>query len=252
MERDVTGQAQAKVIAFANQKGGVAKTTTTLNLAAAFAEEGHRVLCVDMDPQGNLTMSQGIDPETLEERRRHNLAGEVYAVAVDMETPYNVYAGLQDHESWRGPSRGVSGSVEGVGAWTTVGVGDGMYNQVDPTDSRWVYNTQEFGQPAGAGEGQQVLAHLLLDPFEVLVGGHQVGADLGFQHPVVGLVAPGPHQRQQDRNADQQGHQHHRQELEPHRAAQGLGEGLGHGRAVRGGGSSARPPAAMARARPRC
>ena len=56
----------AKVIAFANQKGGVAKTTTTLNLAAAFVEEGHRVLCVDMDPQGNLTMSQGIDPDTLE------------------------------------------------------------------------------------------------------------------------------------------------------------------------------------------
>jgi chromosome partitioning protein len=56
----------AKVIAFANQKGGVAKTTTTLNLAAAFAESGYRVLCVDMDPQGNLSMSQGIDPETLD------------------------------------------------------------------------------------------------------------------------------------------------------------------------------------------
>src|SRR6476619_8159693 len=55
-----------KVIAFANQKGGVAKTTTTLNLAVAFAERGFRVLCVDMDPQGNLTMSQGIDPDTLE------------------------------------------------------------------------------------------------------------------------------------------------------------------------------------------
>ena len=56
-----------KVIAFANQKGGVAKTTTTLNLAVAFAEKGFRVLCVDMDPQGNLTMSQGIDPDTVEE-----------------------------------------------------------------------------------------------------------------------------------------------------------------------------------------
>ncbi len=54
------------VITLANQKGGVAKTTTTLNLAVAFAEEGHRVLCCDMDPQGNLTMSQGIDPDTLE------------------------------------------------------------------------------------------------------------------------------------------------------------------------------------------
>ena len=42
---------KAKVIAFTNQKGGVAKTTTTLNLAAAFVERGHRVLCVDLDPQ---------------------------------------------------------------------------------------------------------------------------------------------------------------------------------------------------------
>jgi chromosome partitioning protein len=57
---------KAQVIAFANQKGGVAKTTTTLNLAAAFVERGHRALCVDLDPQGNLTMSQGIDPDTLE------------------------------------------------------------------------------------------------------------------------------------------------------------------------------------------
>jgi chromosome partitioning protein len=56
----------AEVIAFANQKGGVAKTTTTLNLAVAFAESGHRVLCIDLDPQGNLTMSQGIDPDKVE------------------------------------------------------------------------------------------------------------------------------------------------------------------------------------------
>jgi len=72
--------------------------------------------------------------------------GEVYALTVDMEAPYNVYAGLQDHESWKGPSNGWSGSV-GLADWVTVGIGDGMYNQVDPTDSRWVYNTQEFGRP---------------------------------------------------------------------------------------------------------
>jgi chromosome partitioning protein len=56
----------ADVIAFANQKGGVAKTTTTLNLAVAFAESGYRVLCIDLDPQGNLTMSQGVDPDKVE------------------------------------------------------------------------------------------------------------------------------------------------------------------------------------------
>jgi chromosome partitioning protein len=60
------GRGAAKVIAFANQKGGVAKTTTALNLAVAFKESGHRVLAVDMDPQGNLTMSQGVDPDKVE------------------------------------------------------------------------------------------------------------------------------------------------------------------------------------------
>jgi chromosome partitioning protein len=57
---------RAKIISFANQKGGVAKTTTTLNLAVAFSESGHDVLAVDLDPQGNLTMSQGIDPDKVE------------------------------------------------------------------------------------------------------------------------------------------------------------------------------------------
>ena len=56
----------AKVIAFANQKGGVAKTTTTLNLGVAFAEQGHTVLLIDLDPQGNLTMSQGLNPDEIE------------------------------------------------------------------------------------------------------------------------------------------------------------------------------------------
>jgi chromosome partitioning protein len=58
--------ATTRVIAFANQKGGVAKTTTTLNLGVAFAERGLRVLCIDLDPQGNLTMSQGMNPDTIE------------------------------------------------------------------------------------------------------------------------------------------------------------------------------------------
>jgi chromosome partitioning protein len=54
-----------EIIALANQKGGVAKTTTTLNLGVAFAELGYRVLLVDLDPQGNLTMSQGLNPDTI-------------------------------------------------------------------------------------------------------------------------------------------------------------------------------------------
>jgi chromosome partitioning protein len=57
---------KTRVIAFANQKGGVAKTTTTLNLGVALKEKGFSVLCVDMDPQGNLTMSQGMNPDEIE------------------------------------------------------------------------------------------------------------------------------------------------------------------------------------------
>ncbi len=60
------GPQLATVIAFANQKGGVAKTTSTLNLAVALAEGGSNVLCVDLDPQGNLTMSQGLNPDEIE------------------------------------------------------------------------------------------------------------------------------------------------------------------------------------------
>jgi chromosome partitioning protein len=56
----------ARIVAFANQKGGVAKTTTTLNLGVAFKEKELRVLLVDLDPQGNLTMSQGWNPDDVE------------------------------------------------------------------------------------------------------------------------------------------------------------------------------------------
>ena len=60
------GTAHPQVIALANQKGGVAKTTTTLNLGVALAEEGKRVLAIDLDPQGNLTMSQGWNPDEID------------------------------------------------------------------------------------------------------------------------------------------------------------------------------------------
>lgn len=108
-----------------------------------------------IDPQNPLRMIAGSDGGVFISydggRTCDHLAnlplGEVYATGVDMEDPYNIYAGLQDHESWKGPSNGWSGSV-GIEDWVTVGVGDGMYNQVDPTDSRWLYNNQEFGRLA--------------------------------------------------------------------------------------------------------
>jgi len=70
--------------------------------------------------------------------------GEIYALGVDMDEPYNIYAGLQDHDSWKGPSNSWSGAVN-LADWVTVGGGDGMYNVVDQADSRWVYNNSQFG-----------------------------------------------------------------------------------------------------------
>jgi chromosome partitioning protein len=65
----------ARVIALANQKGGVAKTTTTLNLGVGLHDLGARVLAVDLDPQSNLSMSQGIDVEALNVGMFHVLTG---------------------------------------------------------------------------------------------------------------------------------------------------------------------------------
>jgi len=70
--------------------------------------------------------------------------GEIYAIGVDMEEPYNIYAGLQDHDSWKGPSNAWSGEIT-LENWVPVGGGDGMYNQIDPSNNRWVYNEEQFG-----------------------------------------------------------------------------------------------------------
>lgn len=65
-EQPVVARRAPRIIAVANQKGGVGKTTTTVNLGAALAELDHRVLVVDLDPQGNATTGMGVDHRSLD------------------------------------------------------------------------------------------------------------------------------------------------------------------------------------------
>lgn len=74
---DFSRSPNPQIIAIANQKGGVGKTTTSINLAAALAEIGHRVLVVDLDPQGNASTGLGIDAEDREMTTYDLLVGEV-------------------------------------------------------------------------------------------------------------------------------------------------------------------------------
>lgn len=85
----------ARIIAFANQKGGVAKTTTTLSIGAALAEMGKTVLAVDLDPQAALTYSMGVDPDALGETindilvRRHPVEKVIVSREIDL-VPSNI------------------------------------------------------------------------------------------------------------------------------------------------------------------
>ena len=77
----------ATIIAISSQKGGVAKTTTCYGLGASLAERGQTVLLIDMDPQANLTISFGVNPDTLHHTVGDALLEHDSLVAVSREGP---------------------------------------------------------------------------------------------------------------------------------------------------------------------
>jgi chromosome partitioning protein len=88
----------AHILAIANQKGGVGKTTTSVNLAAGLAQSGRRVLLVDLDPQGNATMGSGVNKSKLERTVYHVLLGlgDAANIRLRVESGYDLIPANRD------------------------------------------------------------------------------------------------------------------------------------------------------------
>ena len=99
----------ARIFCIANQKGGVGKTTTCVNLAAGLATAGQRVLLIDLDPQGNATMGSGIDKRGLSKSVYHLLVGlcTVAEARVRSETGFGAAAAFATSSFMILPSRPV-------------------------------------------------------------------------------------------------------------------------------------------------
>jgi len=104
-------------------------------------------------------------------RHHNNLAvGQFYEIGVDMRDPYYVCGGLQDNSSWCAPSNRLNEYGIANGDWTDVSGGDGFYNQIDPTDWRWVYTESQGGNlsrfNAETGESARIRPVLRTDGTE--------------------------------------------------------------------------------------
>src|SRR5688500_5385706 len=86
LESSPTGHGDTRIVSIANQKGGVAKTATSVNLGTALALRGHRVLIVDLDPQANATTGLGIDRRTVERSTYDLLAADAAVSEVTRPT----------------------------------------------------------------------------------------------------------------------------------------------------------------------